>query len=81
MGNVQTPQILIGKGDGLESSSHRGGKIVNSLFSRPFASLACLFYDDLEYPPDPNPPWIVWISPVVGLLSAYLLSRESVQGR
>ncbi|GFZ12688.1 hypothetical protein Acr_23g0010730 [Actinidia rufa] len=40
---------------------------------REVASLACLFWDDVEHPLDPNPPWIVWISHVVGLLSAYPL--------
>ncbi|GFS32437.1 hypothetical protein Acr_00g0022790 [Actinidia rufa] len=34
----------------------------------PFTSLACLFYDEVEHPPDPNPPWIVWLSPAVWLV-------------
>ncbi|GFY80742.1 hypothetical protein Acr_01g0005510 [Actinidia rufa] len=31
--------------------------------------LACPFRDEVEHPPDPNPPWIIWVLPTVGLLS------------
>ncbi|GFY97800.1 hypothetical protein Acr_12g0003410 [Actinidia rufa] len=37
--------------------------------------LACPFRDEVEHPPDPNPSWIIWVLPTVGLLSAYPLSE------
>ena len=54
MGETQASQILIGESYRLVSPDHRCGEVENPFFS-PSTCLSGI-RDELEYPPDANPP-------------------------